>query len=113
MDSEKIATITKWDRLTNTTEVCSFLDFAGYHQNIVKRFASMPKTINQLTGNGVKFEWSEKCEEGFQKLNEHLTQTRVFVLPRSRVPYMVYTVASGSDFGCVLVQKDQVMAYPV
>lgn len=44
-------------------------------------------------------------------LKEHLTQTHVLVLPKVRVPYDVYTNASGTGLGCVLMQEGRLIAY--
>lgn len=61
--------------------------------------------MTQLTEKGVKFEWTDQRVEGFKKLKEHLTRIPVLVLPRTEVPYVVYTDASGTWLGCVLLQK--------
>ena len=64
-----------------------------------------------LTGKDVKFVWSDACTKSFERLKEQLTQTPVLVLPRPGVQYMVYTDASGTGLGCVLMQEKQVVAY--
>src|SRR5690606_36140248 len=38
-------------------------------------------------------------------------RTPVLVLPRSGLPYEVYTDACGAGLGCVLMQEDQVIDY--
>lgn len=67
--------------------------------------------MTRLTGKDVKFEWTEECENSFQKLKEHLRETPILVLPKTRVPYVVYTDASGTRLGCVLMQDEKVIAY--
>lgn len=92
---KKVTSITNWPTPKIATEVRSFLGLVGYYQKFVKGFSSLPKPMTQLTGKGVKFEWSEHCVESFKKLKEHLTKTPVLVLPRTGVTYMVYTDALG------------------
>lgn len=111
VDPEKVTSIINWPTPKSATEVRSFLGLAGYYRKFVKGFASLSKPMTQLTGKGVKFEWSEQCVESFKKLKEHLTKTPVLVLPRTGVPYVVYTDASGTGLGCVLMQEDKVIAY--
>ena len=103
VDSEKITTITQWPRPKNATEVRSFLGLAGYYRKFVEGFASKVKPLMQLTCKEPKFEWSEACEKSFAELKEHLTQTPVLVLPKVGIPYVLYTDASGTGLGCVLM----------
>ena len=77
----------------------------------MKGFASTSKPMTMLTEKNVKFLWSEACAKSFEKLKEQLTHTPVFALPRPGVPYTVYTDASGTGLGCVLMQEKQVVAY--
>ncbi|OAO89236.1 hypothetical protein AXX17_ATUG02470 (mitochondrion) [Arabidopsis thaliana] len=111
VDPEKITTITHWPRPKNATEIRSFLGLAGYYRKFVEGFASIAKPLTHLTCKDAKFEWTEACEESFGKLKKHLTQTPVLVLPKAGVPYAVYTDASGTGLGCVLMQDGRVIAY--
>lgn len=65
----------------------------------------------QLTRKDMKFDWSPECEKSFQKLKKCLTETPVLVLPRSGVPYVVYTDALGTGLVCVLMKDDRIIAY--
>ena len=59
----------------------------------------------------MKFEWSDKCEEAFQKLKELLTTAPVLAQLDITKPFDVYCDASGTGLGCVLMQEDRVIAY--
>uniref|UniRef100_A0A1J3DI19 RNA-directed DNA polymerase n=1 Tax=Noccaea caerulescens TaxID=107243 RepID=A0A1J3DI19_NOCCA len=111
VDPEKITAITNWPTPKNATEVRSFLGLAGYYRKFVKGFASMAKPMTKLTGKDVKFVWSEECTKSFENLKDHLTRTPVLVLPRPGLPYVVYTDASRTGLGCVLMQEGKVIAY--
>lgn len=111
VDPEKIVAIKKWPIPGSATEVRSFLGLAGYYRKYVKGFASTAKLMTMLTGKDVKFVWSDACTKSFERLKEQLTQTPVLVLPRPGVQYTVYTNASGTGLGCVLMQEKQVVAY--
>ncbi|KAL1189435.1 hypothetical protein V5N11_012187 [Cardamine amara subsp. amara] len=67
--------------------------------------------MTKLTGKDVPFVWSDKCKESFVKLKEMLVSTPVLALPQHDEPYVVYTDASGSGLGCVLMQQGKVIAY--
>ena len=65
----------------------------------------------QLTGKDSQFVWTDACSESFTELKRQLTNTPVLVLPRAGIPYEVYTDASGTGLGCVLMQEGHVIAY--
>jgi hypothetical protein len=69
------------------------------------------KPITELLKKEVKFVWSQKCEDAFHALRQHLTTTPVLAQPDSSKPFDVYCDASGTGLGCVLMQDNQVIAY--
>ena len=111
VDPEKITAISEWPTPKTATEIRSFLGLAGYYRKFVKDFASIAKPMTRLTGKDTKFDWTDACMESFTELKRKLTDTPVLVLPRPGVPYEVYTDASGTGLGCVLMQDGHVIAY--
>ncbi|XP_056864071.1 uncharacterized protein LOC130511209 [Raphanus sativus] len=111
VDPEKVVAIRAWPQPKNATEVRSFLGLAGYYRKFVKGFASLAQPMTQLTGKDVKFVWSEECERSFSALKNMLTSAPVLVLPEEDQPYVVYTDASITGLGCVLIQHGKVIAY--
>jgi hypothetical protein len=61
--------------------------------------------------NGVKFEWSQACEEAFQTLKDRLTTAPILAQPNIHKNFDVYCDASRIGLGCVLMQEGQVVAY--
>ena len=53
----------------------------------------------------------DKCEEVVNELKQRLTSAPVIVVPNHEVMYTVYTDASQSGLGCVLMQEGKVIAY--
>ena len=53
----------------------------------------------------------DKCEEVVNELKQRLTSAPVLVVPNPEVMYTVYTDASRSGLGCVLMQEGKVIAY--
>ena len=45
------------------------------------------------------------------ELKQKLTSTLVLTIPNSQDPYVVYTDASGTGLGCVLIQNGKVVTY--
>jgi len=64
VDPQKIQTIVEWPRPTNATEVRSSVGLAGYYRMFVKDFSKIASPLTNLLKKVVKFEWTNKCEEG-------------------------------------------------
>lgn len=64
-----------------------------------------------LLQKDVKFEWSEKCQKSFDKLKALLTEAPVLVQLESGREFVIYSDASLSGLGCVLMQEGKVIAY--
>jgi hypothetical protein len=60
---------------------------------------------------GVKYEWSQKCEDAFNALRQHLTTALVLAQPDNTKPFEVYCDASSTGLGYVLMQDNRVIAY--
>ncbi|XP_020099531.1 uncharacterized protein LOC109717975 [Ananas comosus] len=110
VDPRKIEAIKDWPRLTNVTEIRSFLDLAGYYWRFVESFAKLSTPLTRLTHKGTKFVWNDMCDRSFQELKERLTTAPILALPITRVGYVIYSDTSFSGFGCVLMQNRKVIA---
>ncbi|GJR16555.1 reverse transcriptase domain-containing protein [Tanacetum coccineum] len=58
-----------------------------------------------------KYEWGEKQEEAFQILKDNLCNAPILSLPDRVEDFVVYCDASNQGLGCVLMQRDKVIAY--
>ena len=67
--------------------------------------------MTRLLQKDVKFEWTEKCQQSFDRLNELLTKAPVLVQPESGKEFIIYSDASLNGLGRVLLQEDKVIAY--
>ena len=55
--------------------------------------------------------WSEKHDEAFEKLKKKLCEAPILSLPDGVEDFAVYSDASGVGLGCVLTQREKVIAY--
>ncbi|GJR60313.1 reverse transcriptase domain-containing protein [Tanacetum coccineum] len=58
-----------------------------------------------------KYEWGEEQEVAFQTLKNNLCDAPVLSLPDGVEDFIVYCDASNQGLGCVLMQRDNVIAY--
>ncbi|KAA3469924.1 Transposon Ty3-I Gag-Pol polyprotein [Gossypium australe] len=79
----KISAIVNWKPPKNVSEVRSFLGLAGYYRRFVKGFSMIASPMTRLLQKDVKFEWSDKCQQSFDRLKALLTEAPVLVQPES------------------------------
>ncbi|WMV54143.1 hypothetical protein MTR67_047528 [Solanum verrucosum] len=111
VDPQKIEAVKNWVRPSSVTKVRSFMGLASYYHRFVKNFASIATHLTNLTKKEIPFEWTEKCEENFQKLKTLLTTTPILALPVEGKDFIIYRDASHSGLGAVLMQDKNVIDY--
>ena len=101
VDSFKIEAIKSWEASRTPTEVRQFLGLAGYYQRFIENFSEYINTKRH------EVDWEDKQEIAFQRLKEMLCKAPILSLPEDLV---VYCDASRQGLGCVLMQRDKVIA---
>jgi hypothetical protein len=94
-----------------SVQIHSFLGLAGYYRRFIPYFSRIAKPMTKLLKKGVKFVWSEDCDQAFRTLREHLTSAPVLTQPNMSKLFDVFCDASGTGLGCVLMQENRVIAY--
>jgi hypothetical protein len=111
VDPEKVQEVMNWKPPTTMWQIRSFLGLAGYYRRFIPDFSRIAKPMTELLKKGVRYEWSQKCEDAFHTLRQHLTTAPVLAQPDNTRPFEVYCDASGTGLGCVLMQDNRVIAY--
>ena len=111
VDPTKIEVVVNWKPPRNVTEVRIFLGLAGYYRIFVRGFSIIASPLTKLLRKGVKFEWSDKCQNSFEQLKEMLVEALVLTQPTSGKEYTLYSDASRIGLGCVLMQDGKIVAY--
>ena len=83
VDPTKIKAVVNWKPPRNVTEVRSFLGLAGYYRRFVRGFSVIASPLTKLLRKGIKFEWTDKCQNSFEKLKEMLVEAPVLMQPTS------------------------------
>ncbi|GJS04093.1 putative nucleotidyltransferase, ribonuclease H [Tanacetum coccineum] len=66
-----------------------------------------PKSVTE----GVKFEWNGEREKCFKELKKRLVTALILVVPEGIGGFQIYSDASKTGLGCVLMQHGKVIAY--
>nr|GEU82216.1 putative reverse transcriptase domain-containing protein [Tanacetum cinerariifolium] len=74
-------------------------------------YRKLAKSLTLLTQKDKKFEWGNEEENAFQTLKDMLCDDLLLALPEGANDFVVYCDASNKGFGCVLMQRNKVIAY--
>ena len=66
-----------WKPPRSVTEVRSFLGLVGYYRRFVKGFSIIASPLTKLLWKGVKFGWTDKCQDSLEQLKEVLVEAPV------------------------------------
>jgi hypothetical protein len=111
VDPEKVQEVMDWKPPTTVRQIWSFLGLAEYYRRFILDFSRIAKPMTELLKKRVKFDWSQRCEDAFHELRQHLTTAPVLAQPNNTKSFDVYCDASSTRLGCVLMQDNQVIAY--
>ncbi|KAK1421343.1 hypothetical protein QVD17_23595 [Tagetes erecta] len=111
VDPSKVEAVMKWETPRTATEIRRFLGLAGYYRRFIKDFSKIAKSLTKLTQKKVAFKWEPEQEEAFRTLKERLSSAPILALPNGNDDFVVYCDASATGFGCVLMQRSNVIAY--
>jgi hypothetical protein len=111
MDPNKVQDVLDWKPPTSVTQVRSFLGLAGYYRRFILNFSKIAKPITKLLKKGIKYVWSEDCDDAFQALKKLLTTSPVLAQPDIAKSFDVYCDASSTGLGCVLMQERRAISY--
>ena len=103
VDPIKIEAVVNWKPPRNVTKVRSFLGLAGYYRRFVKGFFVIASPLTKLLKKGVKFEWTDKCQDSFEQLKEMLVEAPVLTQSTPSKEYTMYNDALRIGLDCVLM----------
>jgi len=101
----------EWPTPKNVSKVISFMGLDGYYRRFIKGFSKLAHPITSLQKKGVKFDWTSKCEDNFQKLKEMLTSAPMLKITDPEGNFVVCTYACKKGIGGVLMQDGHVIRY--
>ena len=114
-DPEKVRAVTEWPVPSNLREVRSFVGLCCYYRRFVKGFAEISSPLHAMTKKGEVFQWTDECQEAFEKLKVALTTAPVLAMPDEEGRFILDTDASNCAVGAVLSQmhdgQENVVAY--
>ncbi|GKD62335.1 putative reverse transcriptase domain-containing protein, partial [Tanacetum coccineum] len=111
VDLAKIEAVINWQAPKNVGEIRSFLGLAGYYRRFIQDFSKIGSSLTKLTRKKHVFCMGEEQEEAFVTLRKKLCEAPILFLSKGIKDMVVYSDASYSGLGCVLMQHGKVIAY--
>jgi hypothetical protein len=78
-----------WPTQKDVSDSRSFMGLAGYYRRFIKGFSKIGCPITALQKKGMKFLWTQKCEERFQTLKHLLTHALVLKIIDPEADFLV------------------------
>jgi len=103
-DPDKISAVKSFHVPKSVRDVRSFLGLCNYYRRFVKDFAKIASPLNRLTRKDISFVWSPECETAFISLKDRLCSPPILSYPDFERPFHLYTDASQTALGYILIQ---------
>ncbi|GJX29832.1 putative reverse transcriptase domain-containing protein [Tanacetum coccineum] len=111
VDPSKIEAVKNWKAPTTPSKIRSFLGLAGYFRRFIVNFSKIAKPLTSLTQKNQKYVWGVEQEEAFQTLKNNLCEAPILSLRDGVEDFVVYCDALNQGLGCVLMQRNKVIAF--
>lgn len=90
-----------------------FLGKCGYYRRFVQNFSRIAAPLFRITSKKVEYQWTQECQEAFEKLKGALTKPPVLAHPDYDKPFILDCDGSGVGLGAVLLQKHEDGEHPI
>ncbi|KAK1415183.1 hypothetical protein QVD17_30955 [Tagetes erecta] len=87
------------------------LELLKQEQLFIEGLSKVAQPLTALTHKGIVFRWGDNQEKAFQTLKDKLCSAPILSLPKGTEDFVVYCDASIQGLGCVLMQREKVIAY--
>ena len=102
--TEKLDALKNFTRPLNKKSVKRFLGFTSFYRRFVHRYAELAAPLDHLARPKTTFQWTEACENAFQKIVAKIASAQTLSLVREDLDFQLHTDASGVALGAVLSQ---------
>jgi len=94
MDLAKLKGIRDWLTPITVKQVQSFLEFGNFYRKFIGHYADIMQPLNNLIKNDLIWNWTDACQEVFEKLKEEFQKAPVLLMPDSTKPFVIESDAS-------------------
>jgi len=106
MDPAKLEGIRDWPTPMTVKQTQSFLGFGNFYRKFIEHYTDIARPLNDLTKKDLVWNWTDDCQEAFEKLKEEFQKAPVLLMPDLMKPFVIKSDASKFATGAVIRQKD-------
>nr|XP_016503719.1 PREDICTED: uncharacterized protein LOC107821782 [Nicotiana tabacum] len=106
LDPTKIKAIQNLSPPKTKKEVMSLMGRLNYISRFIAQLTTTCEPIFKLLKKDAAIEWTDECQQAFDKIKEYLSNPPVLVPPEPGRPLFLYLAVLENSFGCVLGQHD-------
>ena len=104
-DPSKVQAVQDFPVPSDLKNLCSFLGLTSYYRRFMPNYSVLANPLYALTHKDVTFEWSDECQQAFDRLKESLTHAPILAFPDFTQDFQMETDASGASLGAILAQS--------
>ncbi|MBW0538994.1 hypothetical protein O181_078709 [Austropuccinia psidii MF-1] len=113
IDTTKVAAVLLKAIPQTKKEIQSFLGFSGYYRQHIKDFLSIARPLYRLCDKDTIFKMTVDRVKAFESLRQALTTAPLLLIADFKLPFNLYTDASGDGLGAALHQVQIINDKPV
>ena len=102
ISENKVKHIFEWEAPRSVQEVQQFLRFANFYRRFIREYSSICRPLTQLTKKGQVWNWTNDCQEAFNKQKVSFTEAPILTHYYPKKALMIETDASDLAKGAVL-----------
>ena len=87
------------------------MGLVGYYRIFIEVFSKIAHPITSFQKKGIKFEWTPKCKESFQRLKEFLNSAPILKIDYLNEYFVVCIDAYKEVIGGIITQNGHVICY--
>ena len=104
-DPRRTEAIQNFPRPQKVKDIRSFIGSCNFYRKYIKDFATIARPLTNLIRKDVKFNFTEECQEAFDRLKTILSSEPILSHYRVGDQLILYTDASGFGLGAILNQE--------
>ena len=101
----------EWPVPKDVVDIRSFMGITRYNHRFIEGFSKIAYPITSLQKKGTKFNWSQKCQDSFNKLKELLTSAPILKVAELDKDFIVCVDPSKEWLCGVVTQEVHVICY--
>jgi len=108
---KKVEAITRILPPKTKRQLRRFLGMVNYYRDMWKRRSHILAPLSKLISQKVKWNWGEEEQKAFEEAKRMIKQETMLAYPKFNEPFHIYTDASDTQLGGVIMQDNKPLAF--